>query len=345
MSEVCLVDEKITVENHLKPNCFVYLPKEGLQGEDIPSHVLWNNMKVDSVKVSFRPPLKLKEVFNAETSEVSENNIVATKVELEGYVGLSFESSKVTEIEVVVPVEFLIILSDGKVLKETKEIRLFRPQLNVEIRTKEIIINPKTGYVKGRIGIKNIGRGTLLMHFSTTEDSQIKVETPPQYKAFAERFVTDLVEELSNLGKVFPQFGEIVGELIEWENKDLIEFSSEDRDKYVEFLNRLANLLASDKNMLQRFVEAYAKAFAKNTELIEEVRKVIRLYESLVSRNILLINPFDEVRLTGNKGEIDIKISQTDRVLDTYKDIQLPKIELVSSEEIKFPIYRLFEWG
>jgi len=345
MSAVSLSKEKFQVEDHFKPSCFIYLPNEGLQGENIPSHVLWDNMKVESIQVSFRSPLKLKDVFNAECWECHDNNLIVKKVELEGYIGLSFESFKVPDIEVLVPVEFIIRLSDSNVIKKTKEVKLFRPQLKMEIPTKEININPKTGFVKGRIGIKNVGRGTLITYISTTDDSSTKLETPPKYKEFAERFLLDLYEELSALGKEFPKFGGLLDEIISWENKDFLKLSPEERNKYIEFGNKLASLLASDRKLLQGFVEAYAKTLAKNTELIEAIRKVIKVYESLVSKDILLINPFEEAVLTGKKEEIILKILQTDRVFDTYEDITLPKIELKSSEEIRVPIYRLFAWG
>ena len=345
MSTVSLSKEKFQVEDHFKPSCFIYLPNEGLQGENIPSHILWDNMKVESIQVSFRSPLKLKDVFNAECWECHDNNLVVKKVELEGYIGLSFESFKVPDIEVLVPVEFIIRLSDSNVIKRMKEIKLFRPQLKMKIPTKEINIDPKTGFVKGRIGIKNVGRGILIMYISTTEDSSTKLETPQKYKEFAERFLLDLHEELSALGKEFPQFEGLLDEMISWETKDFMKLSPEERDKYIGFVNKLADLLASDKNLLIGFAEAYAKALTRNTELIEAIRKVIKLYESLVSKDILLINPFEEAILTGKKEEIMLKILQTDKVFDTYEDITLPEIELKSSEEIRVPIYRLFEWG
>jgi len=341
---VSMPSEISQVEDQFKTKSFIYLPSEGLQGEDIPSHILWENVKVESIQVSFHSPLKVKEIFNAEAWEIHDNDIVVKKVELDGYIGLSFESSKVSALEVVVPVEYLIYLSNGDVIRETKEIKLFRPELEIKVLTKEITFNPSTGFVRGRIGIKNIGRGLLIMHISTTEDSPTELETPPDELEFAEKFVSDLYEELYELAKEFPQFHPLVDEMVEWEEKDFMEFSAEERDKFSEYMNKLTSVLASDRKLLQGFTEAYAKTFARNTELIEAVRKFIRVYESLVSKDILLINPFEEVVLTGKKAEIVLEISQTDRVLDKYEDITLPKIELTSSQAVRVPIYRLFEW-
>ncbi|TET20159.1 hypothetical protein E3J74_04030 [Candidatus Bathyarchaeota archaeon] len=322
------------------------MPIEGLQGEDIPSHILWENVKVDAIQVSFDSPLKLKDVFNAKTWEVKDNNLAIKKIELGGYVGLSFETSKVSAIEVVVPVKYRLFLSNGDVIKETKEIKLFRPELEVKVSERKITIDPETLFVKGRMGVKNIGRGTLIMRISAAESGML--ETPPEHREFAEKFVSDLFEEMSELTEEFPEFQPIYEEMIEWENRDLnlMELTEDERNSVVEYTNKLVKVLGSNKALLQGFAEAYAKAFARNTELIDAVQKFIRVYESLVSKDILLINPFDEILLGEKKEEITLKISQTDKVYDTYDDIALPKIEFTSrGKPVKVPVYRLFDWG
>jgi hypothetical protein len=344
-ASISISKEKLQTKKLYEPKSLVYLPKEGLQGEDIPSHILWENIKVESVQISFHSPLKFKEVFNAESWEKHKNEVIVKKVELDGYIGLSFESSKVSDLEVIVPVKYLINLLDGNIIEETRQIKLFRPQLKLEVRAKPITITAKTGFVRDRIKIKNIGRGILIMHISTEKNSLTKIETPPEQREFAEKFLSDLIEELSNLAKKFPQFQSVLDDVPKWETRDILELSQEERDEFIEYIKRMAEVLASDRDLLLGFMNAYGKALARNSELIEAVKRVIRLYESLVSKDLLLINPFDEITLTGKKVEIAFKISQTDKIFDVYKDIKLPKIELTSDKEVKIPIYRLFEWG
>jgi hypothetical protein len=343
-SELVLAEQSLKVARMLPRQDF-YLPNEGLQGETIPSYILWENMKVDSVRVTFHSPLKFKEVFNAGSWEINDDNIVVKNVELDGYIGLSFESVRVTELEVIVPVEYTIYASNGELVKETRKIKLFRPELEIKTKAEKMIVDPSTGFIRGRIGVKNIGRGVLILHVSTTKGSSVKIQTPPEHRDFAEKFRADLIMELKNLAKDFPQFRSALKEMLAWDKKEFQELSAEERNKFAEFLNKMARALASDKNLLRGFIEAYSKALAKNSELIEMVRRVINVYESLVSKDILLINPLDEVVLTGKKGEIALTISQTDKVFGTYDDIRLPKFEITSSSEIKLPIHKLFVWG
>jgi len=340
-----IVSEPPQAKDLQKPRYFMYLPREGLQGENIPSHILWENIKIKTAQISFRPPLKPKEVFNAASWEVKDNLVIVHAVELDGYVGMSFESSKVDCLDVMVPVKYVLSLANGEVIKETREIRLFKPKLEIKIPTTKIAIDPKTGFIKGRVGIKNVGRGVLIMRISSTEDSSLKLETPLEHREFAEKFVVDLQQEMSKLAEDFPIFKPFWEQMFVWETKEFVELTAKERIEFIKYINDLAKVLASDKNLLRGFMEGYSKAFAKNTELIEIVRKVISVYESLVSKDMLLINPFDEVTIPEKTGEIHLAIEQTDRVLDTYDDIKLPKIELYGSQGFRIPVYRLFEWG
>lgn len=326
----------------------VYLPEEGLQGEEVPSHILWDeDLIVKSIKIIYNMPLSLKNVFNAKTweKENNDNLLVIEDVEVPGYVGLLFETCKISETDVVTSIEYIINTHTGKEINIKKEIRLFRPQLQIKNLPKEIIIEPKTGFVKGKIRAMNSGRGILFIHVTATEGSPIKVETPPRYREFAERFIADLSDEFSKIVDDFPQYDSLINEMFEWDKKDPLELTQAEKNKFKEFAIRLANTLAKDLTFLERFLGAYAKALARNTELIEAVRRVVTLYESIVSNDIIVANPLDEVILKEKTGKIVLKITQTDSVFNEYDDIILPEIELKSSEVASFPVYKLFEWG
>jgi len=87
----------------------VYLPHEGLQGENIPSHILWDdNMSVKSIRIFFTSPLKVKDVFNAKIWKLEGNTLLVDNVEINGFLGVLFETHKVDETEVVSVVEFQI---------------------------------------------------------------------------------------------------------------------------------------------------------------------------------------------------------------------------------------------
>jgi hypothetical protein len=69
-------------------SCF--LPKETLQGADIPSHVLWKDIPFSHIEVNFPSQIKVKDVFNvAKDSWKKEKiGIMIQKVEINGYLGI-----------------------------------------------------------------------------------------------------------------------------------------------------------------------------------------------------------------------------------------------------------------
>lgn len=329
----------------------IYLPSKGLQGEDIPSHVIWEDAEIQSIHVSFRPPLKIKSVYNSKSHKVRDTSLIVSGVDCEGYLGLVFESSKTSALEDLASVEYALRLSNGESVRRVKEIRLFRPQIEIEKPSKKIILDPTTGFVKNRIGIRNVGKGYSIVTLSTTKDSPTKLEIPQDQREFLERFESDLHEEMSDVGKEFPQFFPLINEMFELHEKRKArilseeELSDEELDKYKSHWRKLTNVLANNKEFMQAFLEAFLKAIIKNLELLENLRRFIKLYESLVSKNILLTNPFYLIELIGERQEIILKIVQSDNVWDKYEDIILPKIELLSSKTGNVPIYRLFEWS
>jgi len=348
-SHISIPSKTLEIVDRTRVRSFIYLPKEGLQGEDIPSHILWENARAKTIQISIREPIKIKHVFNVQNYEVQKNNIIIDEIEVEGYVGLSFKTTKVSDLEIVVPLDYSIHFLNGEVIRKTKKIRLFRPQLDVKTENKEITVNPNTGFVRGRVKMKNIGRGTILMAIMETEDSSVKVQPSPEYSEFAEKFLSDLYVEMEKLAGRFPQFQRILEEMQKLERMALTDLLEEEQDKlkdrFQRYSNDLSTVLASDRDLLQGFVDAYRKALSKNSELIELFRKFVKVYESLVSKNILLMNPFDEAVLTGKREEIRLTIAYTDRVFDKYEDITLPKIYIASSDPVRIPLYRLFEWG
>lgn len=330
----------------LKPTYTVFLPKEGLQGEEIPSNITWQNMDVLSIKVKFSEPLKVKEVFNAGSYEIGKNEVTAKEIEVNGYFGLSFETSKVEEIETVLPVAYIIQPKKEETIEITKSIKLFRPQLRVRMKNDsyKITVNPKTGFIDGRLNMKNIGRGLLLIRVESGQGSHIKIQTPPEYREFAEKFNSDIEKEMTLLAEEFQQFKPFVSYILSCGGKDYLDFTDVEKEELKRNLVTFGTLLASDTALLRGFVEGFSRAILKNSQFQDVIRKVILVYESLVTKDILLLNPLDEIILEQENSSINLEILLTDNVYDYYKNLKLPTINIVAQPKTKVPIYKLFEW-
>ncbi len=322
----------------------LYLPTEGLQGEEIPSHVTWENMDFESIKISFQAPLKFKEVYNTEHPEIHDDCIIVKNVEMEGYLGLIFESSKTPAIELHAQVTYSISLSSGQVMQEAREICLFRPELVIQSAPERIRVNPITGSAENQLLIRNVGRGTLILYVDTIEESPLSIATPADQSELLQRIESDFRDEMLRLEKEFPQFQPILEEMFEWEERNSIQVIREERERYVDYMDRLSKAMMSNKQFLSEFLGAYAKVVIKNIEILELMKRFVELYESLISKNILLMNPLDEILVTDSVEVILLRIFQTDRIFNNYEDITLPKIELVGENAGRVPVYNLFGW-
>jgi hypothetical protein len=331
--------------NFFKPKYFVYLPDEGLQGEEIPSNITWENMEVDSIEVAFNEPMKIKEVFNAASYVIKENKLIARDIEVNGYLGLSFETSKVDSIETDLPVQYSMVLKNKEKIELKRNIKLFKPKLSIQIRKDCISVDPKTGFIDGRLNMKNIGRGLLLIRIRSAKNSQGEIKTPPEYQEFAEKFNNDMEKELTALAEEFVQFKPFLTYLLSCGDKSYLDLTNNEKEDFKKSLEGLARLLASDKALLRGFVESFARVLLKNNQFQEVIRKVIAVYQSLVTKDVLLLNPLDEITVEQDVSKIRLDVLLTDNVYDKYKKIELPTISIKAQPKTRVPIYKLVEWG
>ena len=109
----------------------IFLPDEGLQGEDIPSHIIWKNMNYSDIMINLPPILRLKEIYNVNEDQwvMNQNTLTVKDVEVDGYLGLLFESIRSDEEkEKYGEIDYRFINTEDKIIFQTKKsIRLFRP--------------------------------------------------------------------------------------------------------------------------------------------------------------------------------------------------------------------------
>lgn len=332
-------------ETPTKSPYLVYLPSEGLQGEEIPSNIRWQDLDVDSIKVTFRDPLKVKEIFNASDYEIKSNEVLAKGIEVNGYLGMAFETRKVSQIETELPIDYVIQLKNGNKIEVHKNIKLFKPKLRVRLSKNNLSIEKKTGYVKGRLNIKNIGRGLLIIRVRTAGDSQCKIYTPPEYQEWVSKFNADITEELTALSEEFVQFKPFMQYFVSCADKEYLELTNEEKEEFKNKITSLATLLASDKDLLRAFVESYARALMKNNQFQDALRKVITVYQSLVTKDILLLNPLDEMLIEQRGSTVKLEILSTDNVYDNYKDMILPEIKIEAEPNTRVPVHKIVDWS
>ncbi|MDH5634795.1 MAG: hypothetical protein OEY30_03100, partial [Candidatus Bathyarchaeota archaeon] len=74
----------------------IFMPNRGLQRQEIPVHITWEDPKVKVIKVDLSFPLKIKEAYNIPPEIRSySGSTVFRKFEVNGYLGLVLSSSRI----------------------------------------------------------------------------------------------------------------------------------------------------------------------------------------------------------------------------------------------------------
>lgn len=322
----------------------LFLPERGLQGEEIPSFILWYGDDLESINISYDAPLNFKEGFNAEIWNIEEKTVTVKNIEMNGYLGIVFNSEKIDEAEKEVTVNYVLKTNNGDLIEFKRNIILFKPILEIGKTPPVLRVNLERAYIRDRIKIKNIGIGTILLRINATDDSSIKTITPLNEKEFRERFEADFIEEIKGLQLEFPHYSDLLDEMSEWEGKLVMDLTKDERNRFTDYFTILTSTLGNDNDFFEGFVGAFLTVILKNIEIINSINRFIKMLESLVASDIIIINPFDVFVLEEGERELIIKISQTDRMYDDYDDIILDAIKIKSDSNGTIPVYQLFDW-
>ena len=156
----------------------IFLPDEGLQGEDIPSHIIWKDMNYSDIRIIIPPILRIKEIYNVNEDQwvINQNTINIKGVEVDGYLGLLFESLRTDEEkEKEGLIDYRFINTKGEIIFQTqKAIRLFRPFIFLEDVPQSIKISFPEKEINNKIKLTNRGEGTAIIRIETTEKSELR---------------------------------------------------------------------------------------------------------------------------------------------------------------------------
>ena len=325
----------------------LFLPKEALQGEDIPSHIIWDDIDYSQIQVKLPPTVKVKEVYNVREGEWEflESVLSIKSPEVEGYVGLLFSSIKCPEPACDYSFEYLFLNEkDEIVINRIKNIHLFRPQISiVSCPTDLVIDNPKQP-VFNVIKLKNVGKGTAIIRFDASGESEVSLDVSSEVDQFQKGFQIDIKEELSILKKGFSQYLTFLDNAIEIFGSTFDPDDEEYISRMKKFEERLPSLFETDRDFMEHFAKAVVIAIFRNLRVITRFENLLAYLHSIKKRKIHLLNPLDIVRIPKSKKKLQMEVRYFDLLYDKYSPVILPPIGVLSKEEIEIPMYELFEW-
>lgn len=322
-----------------------FVPKTALQGEEVPVHIIWEEIKYHHIRIDLCSFLELKEIYNVAKRNIKKEHqsIIIKKLEVEGYLGMVFQSKQLEKAREDAWLSLTFLDQKGEMIERRQaRIRLFRPNIIVEEVPHFIKVNLEKGFVHNRIKMHNVGDGTAVIRFKMRKDGELKKKLPKNIREFRKEFYKDAKRNLSKVQEQYPFYSLLVGQYVELLKKPL---------KGKRYLKEMENVLAPLMEGLQdnedfgwAFIEALGAALMKNISLITIFENFLQYLSSIAARKILIFDPLEVVSVSPDIKELAMNVRTTDLVGGKYPEINLPKIKIVSNQQGEVPIHRLIEW-
>jgi len=322
----------------------LFTPEYALQGEDIPAHIIWQSLDYDHIRIQLFPYLFVKDVFNAKYEYDKDSHTITIKeVEMEGYIGLVFGSKTIEDASYKGKLVFSFIGRVGTpVYQETREIEMFRHDLVLRKIPEVIKIDPMKKFVHNRIPIKNQGKGTVLLIFITSANSELQKITPNSIEEFERKFHNDLCESFSKVKKEFSQYSDLIDDFLAYLQ---VGWESYDDLRKVKILSqRITEGFYENEEFFKSFWTGFGEALSKNINMQTLPDKILKYLNSLVARKIILLNAEDIIKVCKKPKTLKLELMPTDLLLNEFSLTKLPSIKIIGSQEGEIEIFRLFEW-
>jgi len=326
----------------------LYLPEHCLQGEELPSHILWDKHKFIEIEIHFPQYLKIKEIYNVsqEDYKYEPGFLKIEKVKSNGYMGLVFGTKKIDEHTIEAEIQFKI--SDGYRWKEyNKNVLLFRPDIQIIDTPKTINIyyneRTKSFEIDGKLKLKNNGRGTAIIGLVANEESEVKLSDPPEFEDFRESLFSFLKRVFPKLKEKYPRYSEFIDNYLHILSNPHIFSNYELMEKAKEIVDDLRNILDNDPAFAEAFSSLVIGAYIRCIYQVTEIETFAYYIRQIEKENIILINPTDLLEFKKGNCKFEGNILVTDLANNKYQELKISEVEFNVNTSCSIPVYGIID--
>jgi len=324
----------------------VYLPPQALQGQDLPFFALWKAVTFRKIEVLFPSELEIDEIYNVARNEytVEPGQLIVEKVEVDGYLGISFSSRRfrTTSEQVCVVSDFHE--ASGEVYSRRCNIHLFRPLLAAKEIPRSIRVSVSRCQPLDFIQVANEGTGTIRMVVISEEDSDLRITESAAMSDFRKNLRRDLDTGFADLAGAFPEQADLVEKLKEvWLRRVDLE-DEEELVRVKSVAGSLQDAIVNDEKFGRALAETFAGALLKNLTLFNLLEQLVDYFHSVPAKKVLMINPLDIIEVGPKPAVLKVKLLYTDLANGHYEPVHV-LTRLVAKRRCSLPVYRLLQWG
>jgi hypothetical protein len=316
----------------------VSMPADGLQGQAIPGHVLWDNEAVSSITVRRTPEFAALEAFNADpdSTTVADGVHVVSRFLRPGYLGFVMQTRRLDTLDATATVEITVQLETGP-QSFTKPVRLFRPNLSILSIPAKITFDDK-GMPDTRLVLGHEGHGTLFVTVKSTTDSAVQTVIPPELASAMKGFAEDMGSGLQQLASKYPHYPDLFSPL------QANDFS--DRERLGRRLLDVLETIGEDRKLAVDLSDLYTRATLQHSDFESLFfAPLIDFISSIVTSQTILTTPWQEFHIPAGKSQLQLEITAEDILRVPMLQETLPPIEVESACEQSVPIDRLLAWS
>lgn len=323
-----------------------FFPKEALQGQDLPSHVTWSDLKFDYIKILHSKNMKLKEIYNVadEDLEINEDNIIITNVEVNGYIGMVFSTSVLPERSYELEVECSFIVGNQVIQTVKSNTRLFRPDIVIKSVPNIIKVNPNSDEISNRILVRNFGEGTAMVDIETTSSSNIQKHSPKFLEVFLQDFFGGVKKSISELKQSYSEYSSLLDKL-EFFLTNPIKIDEETLKELEKLDEAFNQALEENEAFIESLTDSLAEAFLRSKEFSNVYQFILDYINSIGKEKILIIDPFTVIDLNEEPETLTVKVKCVDMLKQICTEIVLPEINVLAREKCEVSLFKLFQWG
>jgi len=296
--------------------------------------------------------MHVKEVYNVpkEGVKIEEDALTLKDFETNGYAGLVLGTKTLKEFSALGSLEIEIIGDDGSRSGMQHNVVLFRPQITSYKTPNEIIAIQGKGDVilKGKIPIRNVGKGTAIVQLDISKESNVTVKVPVGVKEFIEKFSSMLTSKSIDIKKEFPKYSEAIdgltGLLID-SLKGSITITEDYVKRMQDVLDKIGAAFEESENFMHSVMEAILSAYLSSIHIITELHGFFEYLKSLAKNRVLLLNATSVIELKPGTNRVCGYLRIQDLADNVYEPLKIDiTVTLNSNASAQIPLYSMFDW-
>jgi hypothetical protein len=331
----------------------LFLPDFVLQGTEFPVHLIWDKERFINIDICIPTSLvKLKEIYNVnETAlKIEEDLVHITNFESNGYVGFVFVSGIYKEPFVEVPIKIEVKDNSGEKQMVERKIIFFRPHVVLYEMPSNVELIQEGGQilVDKRICLKNEGKGTALVNFEISKDSDVITKKPEDVEEFIENFCLRFSNKMNDVRETYPQYLEIINGF-ETFLTDLVKGTFIISEQYIkemqDILNRLEKAFEENENFARDVLNSILSAYLSAVNILTEIRSFLEYLKSLAENKVILLNAMSMIELKPGLNLLKGRLLVVDLAGYAHEPIEVQtSIKVKSVGSVMIPIYEIFKW-